>query len=226
MWYSFRENNSGGKFLGPYNEIWVEAESAEEANRIAVDEFEIYFDGCESGIDCSCCGDRWYRVDNPGSNYPTIYGVEIERDTTEDKIIKSFDQTYSLDQWEFKYLIQWKDREKLILYFTKEIIEKMKEEKRNANKKCWGTTYYIGWDEPIIFEAFHNPEYNWWYDKSGNQETQIGWYKNNKDDLNKRFSFGSESKEEVEKVYRELKKYSKKINSIKEELLKKCQNIL
>ena len=24
---------------------------------------EVYFDGVEKGVDCSCCGDRWSRLD-------------------------------------------------------------------------------------------------------------------------------------------------------------------
>src|SRR5690606_15189130 len=34
------------------------AESAREANRIAED-LGCYWDGCDSGIDCNCCGYRW-----------------------------------------------------------------------------------------------------------------------------------------------------------------------
>ena len=63
--YSFNQNNSGGLFVT--NEdvcemVYIEAHSAKEANAIAED-IGIYFDGCSDGIDCNCCGDRWYPAD-------------------------------------------------------------------------------------------------------------------------------------------------------------------
>lgn len=60
--YNFRQNNSGGVHHGPAVNVVIEASSPEEANRIAVERAGLYFDGCESGRDCRCCGDRWYRA--------------------------------------------------------------------------------------------------------------------------------------------------------------------
>lgn len=60
--YRFHQNNSGGDFLAPAIDVWVEASSADEANRIAQDN-GIYFDGIDSDTDCWCCGDRWYPAD-------------------------------------------------------------------------------------------------------------------------------------------------------------------
>ncbi|MGZ0151897.1 DUF7296 family protein [Kribbella sp. WER1] len=57
--YNFRQNNSGGRFLVPAINVTVEADTPYEANRIA-QEHGVYFDGCESGMDCDCCGDRWF----------------------------------------------------------------------------------------------------------------------------------------------------------------------
>lgn len=61
-YYHFRQNNSGGSYIGPEN-ILIQADSAAEANLIAEnnDEVDIYFDGVNLNQDCSCCGDRWYR---------------------------------------------------------------------------------------------------------------------------------------------------------------------
>lgn len=48
--------------MGPAIEVWIEAESAAEANRLA--QYNgLYFDGVDDGIDCDCCGDRWYSAD-------------------------------------------------------------------------------------------------------------------------------------------------------------------
>jgi hypothetical protein len=60
--YTFDQNNARGYFikdehLSEY--VIIEANSADKANEKAV-ALGIYFDGIEKGIDCECCGDRWY----------------------------------------------------------------------------------------------------------------------------------------------------------------------
>ena len=83
--YHFSQNNSGGSFDVQPNEgidvnVIIEAPSAPEANTIA-EGIGIYFNGCSTGIDCSCCGDRWYKVDYyEGSEKPGIYGNPFEKD--------------------------------------------------------------------------------------------------------------------------------------------------
>jgi hypothetical protein len=61
--YHFRQNNSGGQFdidkekgIGP--DVIVCAVSANQAVSYAKS-IGIYFDGCATGQDCDCCGDRW-----------------------------------------------------------------------------------------------------------------------------------------------------------------------
>lgn len=79
MFYCFSQNNSGGTFhvdesvgIGEY--VIIEAADAHHANYLA-DRLGIYFDGCHSGRDCSCCGDRWDPCDEHyKSAIPTIYG--------------------------------------------------------------------------------------------------------------------------------------------------------
>jgi len=70
-WYKFDQNNSGGSFhsdedVAQY--VFIEAYSAKEANQIA-EGVGIYFDGCRDGMDCDCCGDRWYPVDEPVDSF-------------------------------------------------------------------------------------------------------------------------------------------------------------
>lgn len=65
-WYLYHQNNSGGSHeydadRGISVNVYIEADSADEANERA-SEIGLYFDGVESGWDCSCCGDRWYAV--------------------------------------------------------------------------------------------------------------------------------------------------------------------
>lgn len=59
MWYQFSQNNSGGFHTGPALEVWVEADSADEANARFLTVDGCYFDENYS-IDCDCCGTRWY----------------------------------------------------------------------------------------------------------------------------------------------------------------------
>lgn len=59
--FEFSQNNSGGSFNGFARSVFIQARNADEANERA-EEVGLYFDGCESGIDCDCCGDRWSRV--------------------------------------------------------------------------------------------------------------------------------------------------------------------
>lgn len=64
-YFHFRQNNSGGSFDiedadGIGVEVWIEALNADDACRRA-ESIGIYFDGCEYGRDCDCCGDRWHR---------------------------------------------------------------------------------------------------------------------------------------------------------------------
>lgn len=77
MFYTFIQNNSGGFFdadddVAPY--VIIEAGSAKKANARAMDK-GIYFNGVSKGMDCPCCGDRWYTVDMvDATDEPEIYG--------------------------------------------------------------------------------------------------------------------------------------------------------
>ena len=79
MYFTYSQNNSGGTFVvdtesGINKHVIIQAESAEKADVFA-QSIGIYFDGVEQGIDCPCCGDRWFRVDeDEGCERPEIYG--------------------------------------------------------------------------------------------------------------------------------------------------------
>ena len=82
MFYCFVQNNSGGDFnfslaSGISRFVIIEAANAKEANECAKD-IGLYFKGCENNVDCDCCGDRWYEVeDTDGTVEPTIYGTPV-----------------------------------------------------------------------------------------------------------------------------------------------------
>ena len=59
--FRFQQNNSGGFFNVTdklCRNLYIEAHSYNEAREKATD-MGVYFNGCDIGIDCSCCGDRW-----------------------------------------------------------------------------------------------------------------------------------------------------------------------
>lgn len=60
MFFNFRQNNSGGFYIGPKN-VLVRADTAEQANKKAVASGHVYFYGVRDGKDCECCGNRWYQ---------------------------------------------------------------------------------------------------------------------------------------------------------------------
>ncbi|WP_425203735.1 DUF7296 family protein [Priestia megaterium] len=89
--YNFSQCNSGGYFDDDENvceEVIIEANNHQHANEIA-QKIGIYFNGCSTGKDCSCCGDRWDEVDeDDGKNEPMIYKTpvyKVKRQTFRDK---------------------------------------------------------------------------------------------------------------------------------------------
>lgn len=81
MFYDFRQNNSGGSFVYDANSgisihVIVEADN-EFAAKNKAETIGIYFDGCSTGRDCSCCGDRWSDYVD-GEVVPSIYGTEVK----------------------------------------------------------------------------------------------------------------------------------------------------
>lgn len=77
-YYHFSQNNSGGEFdfdesKGITRHVVIEAENASEANQIAL-RIGMYWNGVSEGIDCSCCGDRWWPCnEGDGLDYPHVY---------------------------------------------------------------------------------------------------------------------------------------------------------
>jgi hypothetical protein len=78
QFYEISQNNTGGSFITDdklCHRLFIEAESSDEAVSIAED-LGCYWDGCDTGNDCPCCGDRWYR---PWSSD----GIDLEEMNTE-----------------------------------------------------------------------------------------------------------------------------------------------
>lgn len=105
-YFTFNQNNSGGSFT--YNEsagighfVIVEAIDAAHANARAR-QIGIYFNGCESDMDCSCCGDRWYEVwnDEQGTDVPMVYAS-----TPYDHVANPANMRWGMDKQVFVHYI-------------------------------------------------------------------------------------------------------------------------
>lgn len=82
MFFDYNQNNSGGSFdyddeAGITETVIIEASNASDANRRA-GAIGIYFNGCEDGRDCDCCGDRWYPAWGDGDERPSVYWRPVE----------------------------------------------------------------------------------------------------------------------------------------------------
>ena len=81
-YFHFSQNNSGGSFIiddDVAQHVIVQAYSAKDANQIA-ENIGIYFNGCDTGADCDCCGDRWSEqwMNEEGDETPLIYNETPE----------------------------------------------------------------------------------------------------------------------------------------------------
>lgn len=79
--FQFRQNNSGGGFDSPAINVIIEARDWQDANHLAEDKYGLYFNGVAAGIDCSCCGDRWYDLwsGDEGTDEPCVYSEPVEK---------------------------------------------------------------------------------------------------------------------------------------------------
>lgn len=71
MWYLYRQNNSGGYYLGPADMVIVRADNMAAANRAAN----------ANGVNpdapyCDCCGTRWSLM-NPEWDPDEVNGYDI-----------------------------------------------------------------------------------------------------------------------------------------------------
>ena len=79
MFYTYTQNNSGGKWdydekRGITHHVIIEADSTDDADKKA-EQIGLYFDGAG---DCPCCGDRWDNAYSWNENdVPTLYSTPI-----------------------------------------------------------------------------------------------------------------------------------------------------
>jgi hypothetical protein len=79
-WYQYTQNNSGGHMVVDErvsDYVLIQARNGAHADERA-EEIGIYFNGVDDGMDCECCGDRWYPQSGcqSGDESPMVYGRE------------------------------------------------------------------------------------------------------------------------------------------------------
>jgi len=105
--YEITQNNTGGSFDvndKVCHRLFIEADSKDEATNIA-ESLGCYWNGVDSGIDCSCCGDRWYgsnELDFDGINTKWNgyeYAKWLKKDESVDKVIEEIKSKYPNAKW-------------------------------------------------------------------------------------------------------------------------------
>lgn len=116
--FTFSQNNSGGRFehdkeAGIGHFVIVEALNSKDACDRA-ESIGLYFNGCDTGQDCECCGDRWYEPYGEGSETPNIYNADVSSGVYEAEWL-----------WDVPSYIHYMDGT------VKEVIEKKVERKKS-----------------------------------------------------------------------------------------------
>ena len=118
MFYQFDQNNSYGRFDVDENvchRLFIEADSIEEATDKA-ESLGCYWDGVAKGIDCPCCGDRWYSGDEVNLKKYTTEGCSVWEHNEKTWVKKygryniiekpKFVQDYALKRYEGKIILK------------------------------------------------------------------------------------------------------------------------
>lgn len=105
------QNNSGGSFCvdnsnGTGERVFVLAKDEDTALDLLEGKSVVYFDGVSQGLDCECCGDRWWRAAD-----------EIEDENNKVVSFSSFDEAYDFvvdyvknDRWLRDYVCYLHDK--------------------------------------------------------------------------------------------------------------------
>ena len=100
QWYQYRQNNSGGSYQIDDDVsilVLIEAPHSVDANAKA-QHVGIYFNGCEDGLDCDCCGDRWHKAHRPLHQFAT-WGRLFDGPLTIHDTVQSYAQTLADECW-------------------------------------------------------------------------------------------------------------------------------
>jgi len=123
--FEFSQNNSGGSFVVDdkvCHRLFIEAEDESKATRIAED-LGCYWNGVSNGMDCDCCGDRWYSgsevdLDNINTRWEGYeYSVWLGK-KSEEEVLKEIKSKYPDARWSIELHVEEK-------YGSKRVIGRM-----------------------------------------------------------------------------------------------------
>lgn len=116
--YEFSQTNSGGYFKhDDHLTHWmiIEADNQEEAEKKAFD-MGVYYDGVREGVDCACCGDRWYEPcemifpyrygtfeESKAKKISKDYGIKYDKTNCENSLYE-FDLIFENPEQYLKYM--------------------------------------------------------------------------------------------------------------------------
>jgi hypothetical protein len=114
--YEVNQNNSGGGFDVDdklCHRLYIEAVSEDDAMNIA-ESLGCYWNGVEEGMDCPCCGDRWYGVGEIDLNKINTkwkgeeVSIWVRNDKSTDDIIKEINTLYPNARWHAEPIVEKK----------------------------------------------------------------------------------------------------------------------
>jgi len=154
--YEFSQNNTGGSFDVDGNvchRLFIEANSIQEANDIA-ESLGCYWDGVDKGMDCPCCGDRWYTgdkvdLDTMNTNWGGYTYEKWLKGETDEEAIQNIKSRYPDAKWSKELTIDNK-------YGSKQVIGKMLLDNIEQYAQILADLY--GWTTPECRIFYKNGE--------------------------------------------------------------------
>lgn len=204
--YSYHQSNPGGNFdSNQPRELFIEAKSGQEADDRA-SKYHVYFNGCEDGIDCNCCGDRWYSNANSwsdhGSETPILHGYEIRPDTTTKDIVLEKPEvlTYGFD-YPYDVVVYYADDTEKRLTITQEDHDHAKQIQRDNAETFYGFSYYRDGTLSEVYQVWASEfDKTLYYDKEGNRSLNgLGWKAHSYG--GDYYTYGSKSEQEAEAIH-------------------------
>ena len=150
--YEINQNNTGGSFVTNdklCHRLFIEADSESEATDKAED-LGCYWNGVDDGMDCSCCGDRWYPSGNSvdledqnarwgGYEVSEWLSGESYAGLSDFDIVKEFKSNYEGSEWGIEPIIEDK-------YGSRRVIGKVKLHSIEQYAQIMADLY--GWTKP------------------------------------------------------------------------------
>ena len=187
MWFEYDQSNPGGSYLSDMpRTVLVEGKDADDADSRA-EEVGVYFEGIDSGRDCSCCNDRWSRAYDDNEGRESAYLEYWSRGGDENKskkahidneeemkayFAKSFLMIYQGDSYDIQ-VVPIVGGPTTHSFDAEGIKAESEKKKRNAAEKLWGVQLYSNGTVGSITRHFEGTSYSGsptWYDKTGNND--------------------------------------------------------